>query len=301
MPFGLEYIAAGASAAGGGASLLAASSVAGPIGLAVGVGLSLFQSISQNEQIEKHNAAVKASADSQEQALNQNYLNSRVNYYDTQNIAGNKASQELARAENGMGFTSGNSINTTIASNMTNTAMDSYGRARDQATQEQQIEYQKQSVAAQARAGMVAPSSPIISAVQGGIQGYSLGSSLGNAIGNYQYQSTRNDVLTALGPQAQAGDPYAIAQIQAISAGANPDLVTANGGNNPLTQSFITQRQIQQLNLQAAENAAGSSGLQLKTLQQYFDYKQGIFNSYGPSSMSGQFLPNSYIKMLGVW
>lgn len=276
MPFGLEYFGAlaggGASGGAGAAGILGASSMLGPVGIGLGVAglaMGLFSSMSQNAEIERKNEAIGQAAQSQFAAINANTLSTYRQFYDQTNTAGERARSAAATLQNGMGFTSGQSLNEFVAQRMVDTDQDQYARAAALTDYVAQAEWQKKSIAANASAGMSSGVNPLIAGIQGGIQGLQLGSSLESAIGSFQRTTQINTALKGLEPLATAGDPTAIAQMQAIQAGINPQ--AAMMPNSPYIRPFIQQQQLMSMQLGAARANYGASMLRLNTINSEYN------------------------------
>jgi hypothetical protein len=243
----------------------------GPVGwglAAAGLGLGLLSSMSQNSAVKAHNEALAASARSQMGAIDNNILSTRRAFYDQTDVASRQAQAQVASLQNGQGFTSGASLDEFVATRMADTNIDQLARSAAEGDAEKQYGYQKDSIAASARAGMAQGSSPLLGAIQGGIQGLQMGIGVESAINSWQRTSQVNEALRTLEPQARLGSDMAMAQIQAIQAGIPP---AAAGAGSPFVRPFLMANQLQQLQLDTARNVYGNSQIQLDISRQRYN------------------------------
>ena len=283
----LSFMAAaggGAASAGAGA---AASSLAflSPIGIGLGVAgfaLSAFQTAQQNKQIKKRNKAVAESAQSQLAAANENITSLRRVFYDQTNMASGQARENVARYQNAQGFTSGASLDEYIAQKVGDTYVDQLARKTALADQLKQIEYNKQTIAAQARAGMASGSSPVLSGLTGALQGYQLGSGLEDAYNSFQRVRQVNTALETLRPLANSGDATALAQMQAIQSGL--PVGEAMNRNSPFLGGYLTNNEIQSLQLQSLRDSAANAANIRSLTEGQLRSLQGMYAPYQPKA-----------------
>lgn len=272
---------AGAGVGGGVASGAAAGAMFGPWGAVIGAGVGLVSGLLAQSESDRHNRAIVASANSQFRAIDANMTSTRVAFYDQTDVRSQQSRQAIAQLQNGQGFTSGDSLNEFVAQQMADTDIDQLAGSKALAGSLQQQQYQKQTIAAQARAGMTSGGVPLLSAVQGGVQGYQIGNSIGSAVDSWQRTAEVNEALQTLQPVATGGGPgapMATARMQAINAGVPVNQALAD--NSPFVQPFLINNQLQQLQLNAARQLYGATNNRLESTQQQYDMIRDSLNQY---------------------
>lgn len=249
------------------------------IGLsAVGFGLSAFSAIQSNNAIKAHNNAVAATARNQMVAIDQNINSARRAFYDQTQITSAQGRAGLATVQNSQGFASGQSIDNYVGQIMADQNADQFARQTQLADTITSAQTQKETIAASARAGMSSGSSPALAGLTGAAQGFSMGMSLNSAIENFNRVSQVNTALSSLAPAAAAGDPFAIAQMQAINAGISPELATMS--NSPFTRAFLQQNALMDMQLQSAMAQYGASGVRLDSINNQLRMIQDPLRQY---------------------
>ncbi|MGH7130336.1 MAG: hypothetical protein ACREJO_00105 [Phycisphaerales bacterium] len=232
----------------------------------------------QNKAIKKHNEAIAAGARNQMVGIDQNIQSARRSFYDQTSISSAQARGGVATLQNNQGFASGQSIDSYVSQIMADQNVDQLARSTQLADSITAAQTQKETIAASARSGMSSGASPLLAGIQGGLQGASMGMSLNSAIDNFNRVSTVNTALSGLAPLAAAGDPQAIAQMQAINAGISPELATMN--NSPFARPYLMQNALMDMQLQGAMQQYGASGLRLDSINNQLRMIQDPLRQY---------------------
>src|SRR5258705_3968611 len=168
---------AGRAAAGVG--LLAAGAAGGPVGLALaGIGALIGGTLAASAA-SKQKKAVKKAAGINFASVNQQIGQSRLALIDANQIASHQLQSQVGAIRAAAPIGIGQDLTRYIAQSVLDAEADTYIRRFNESNQEKALELQKQTIAANAKAGMV---SPTTAGIQGAIGGAQTGLSVAGAV-----------------------------------------------------------------------------------------------------------------------
>lgn len=156
-----------------------------------------------------NNKAIKNSAKTNMESVDQSIRQSRMNYYDTTEIMSRQAQRALGSVRNAVGFDSGISTTQYIASAIADAEADQAIRRSNLNSTIEAFQQQKKAISAQAKSGM---QSVGLAAAGGAIQGAQTGLAVGGALQNLSDAQAANSVADQ--QSALLGDQRTLAGLQ---------------------------------------------------------------------------------------
>jgi predicted ATPase len=190
------------------------------VGAALFGGLSAYGAASSN-------AAMRRQAEAQQRANNESIINARRAFFDQTRVAARQYQRESATVNNALfaDRQKGHSLNRIVNYINRNAVEDQQVRARRLSEFEKNVSITNRNIAS---SGAAQQQSPLLEGAKGAVSGAQMGAAVGGAIESFNQSQQLKAFQSDLSERFNAGDPTAMARLEAFQAGVPVDSINAD-------------------------------------------------------------------------